>query len=272
MKETVFGLGSVVPMNLNRLCFLGFLTCIFLTEGVCGEEEWILHRRHPLLMESALIEPKGSIQLFTGVEFEEDSGDFPTTKFPVHLQWSVTDRIAIVAGAEPLIFNKGEDWSSGLTNSVFSGLFTFRRPDGMKPAVTLRQDLLVPTGLFSTGKWNTSTYLLFTWKSEQWRFHLNGGYTFGGHDDRHHIMVSEVDRYRAIAGVEFAPQQKPFTLLISFNASKPIRPKPFEPVVELGGRIRLTRSLVVNLGAGRSLKESAGPDYLLRFTVCLGKN
>jgi hypothetical protein len=255
-----------------RITLLLLILMVCLPELTVGQDDWKLRRRHPLLLESALIEPENTIFLHTGVEFEEDSGDFPTTKFPIHLQWSITDRLAVMGGFEPLIFNKGELWSRGATNSTFSSLIGITESNGWLPALAFRQDLLPPTGLFSTGKWNTTSSLLSTWNRDEWQLHLNGAYTFGGHDDREHIMASEVDRYRVITGLEYCPLQKPFTLLVSFAATKPIRPKPFEPVIELGGRIRLMHGFIVNLGAGRSLKESAGPDYLLRFTVSLQLN
>jgi len=260
-------------MRTRKSYFAGVLLFLWIASScLFAQDDWVLRRRHPLLMESALLNPPSSVLLLTGVEFEEDSGDFPTTKFPVHVHWILADRIAVSGGFEPLIFNRGEEWWSGLTNSTISGLFGILAADGWQPALSFRQDLLPPTGLFSTGKWNTTSTFLLTWKTDQWRFHVNGAYTFGGHDDRSHIMVSEVDRYRAIAGFEFLPSLKPFTLLFSFATTKPIRPKKFEPVVELGGRVQLARRLIVNIGAGRSLKESAGPDYLLRFTVSVRMN
>lgn len=90
-----------------RLLPVALLVFVFISTGVFGQDDWILRRRHPLLMESALLDPQGSVLILTGVEFEEDSGDFPTTKFPVHLHWALTGRIAVMGGFEPMIISSG---------------------------------------------------------------------------------------------------------------------------------------------------------------------
>ena len=110
--------------------------------------------------------------------------------------------------------------------------------------------------------------LLVSWVTRCWLFHLNGAYTFGGHDDRP-IFVSEVDRTRILLGAQYQPPGRQYSLLVSFSGADPIRQKPFEPCVELGAKYRLGSRWIVNGGIVASMKESAGPDYLIRTTVQL---
>jgi hypothetical protein len=233
------------------------------------EEFRVLRTRHPLLLESAYVGECGSASLFWGVEFEEDSGDFPTTKFPLHLYWTIHPRLALGGAAEMVIFNQAMRTSSSLTNSAFTVLYQFNEPAGSRPVFAFRQDILAPTGGFSTGKWNATFTLLMTWPRGNWLFHVNGAYTAGGHDDRP-IQVSEVDRARILGGVHYSPWGRRYAFLISFSGAEPMRPKPFEPSVELGFRYRLGEKWVATLGAGRSLLDRAAPDYLIRTTLQYG--
>jgi hypothetical protein len=241
------------------------LVLLFFVELQAGDLR-NLRTRHPLLVESALLELKGSASTYWGVEFEEDSGDFPTTKFPWHLYWALGENLTVGAGAELVIFNQAGRTSSGGTNALVSALYQFTGSQGARPAVTYRQDLLPPTGGFSTGRWNTTSALLLSWVTRCWLFHVNGSYTFGGHDDRP-ISVSEVDRTRILFGAQYHPPGSRYSLLISFSGADPMRTKPYEPCIELGARYRLGSKWVVNGGIVRSLKDSAGPDYLIRTSL-----
>jgi hypothetical protein len=220
-------------------------------------------------LESAYLGNCGTVSLFSGVEFEEDSGDFPTTKFPLHLYGVVHPRIGIGTSAELVIFNQNKQTSSGLTNSAFSFLYQFNEPTEERPVFAFRQDVLAPTGAFSTGKWNATFTLLMTWPRGNWLFHVNGAYTAGGYDKRP-VTVSEVDRARIQGGVHYSPLGRRYAFLISFSGADPIRPKPFEPSIEFGFRYRFGRKWIANLGFGRSLLDRAAPDYLIRTTVQYG--
>jgi len=203
------------------------------------------------------------------VEFEEDSGDFPTTKFPLHVYWVVHPRISIGGAAELVIFNQGMETSSGATNSAFTFFYQLNQPSASRPVFTFRNDILAPTGGFSTGKWNTTFSLLMTWPRGNWLFHINGAYTAGGYDVRP-ILVSEVDRFRILGGVHYSPEGRRYAFLVAFSGADPIRPKPFEPSVELGFRYRIGKHWVANAGIARSLLDRAAPDYLIRTTLQYG--
>jgi len=249
---------------LNVCCLLGHA---LLASSV--EEFRILRTRHPLLLESAYLGERGSNSIFWGVEFEEDSGEFPTTKFPLHWYWVIHPRVGIGGAAELVIFNQNKHTSSGLTNSALTLFYQFNEPSETRPVFTFRQDILAPTGGFSTGKWNATFSLLMTWPLGNWLFHANGAYTAGGHDERP-ISVSEVDRARIQAGIHYSPTGRRYAFLISFSGADPIRPKPFEPSIEIGVRYRLGEKWAANLGVGRSLLDRAAPDYLIRTTLQYG--
>ena len=138
-----------------------------------------------------------------------------------------------------------------------------------RPVFTFRQDILAPTGGYSTGKWNATSTILMSWPRGNWVFHANGAYTAGGYDDRP-ISVAEVDRVRIQAGVHYSPVGRRYAFLMAFSGADPIRPKPFEPSIELGFRYRLGAKWIANLGCGRSLLDRAAPDYLIRTTLQLG--
>lgn len=233
------------------------------------EEFQILRTRHPLLVESAYLGQPGSKSLFWGVEFEEDSGEFPTTKFPLHVYWVVLPRIGIGGSAELVIFNQNQRTSSGMTNSAFTFFYQLKQAGDSGPLFTFRQDILAPTGGFSTGRWNAAFSLLMTWPKGNWFFHVNGTYTAGGHDDRP-ILVSELDRARILGAVHYSPAGRPYAFLVSFSGAEPMRPKPFEPSVEIGFRYRLGERWAANLGVARSLLDRAAPDYLIRTTLQYG--
>jgi hypothetical protein len=263
-KDLFDGLQSWI---ISFISVMGCCTlCTWAVLGSADQDFRILRTRHPLLLESAYLGESGSTSVFWGVEFEEDSGDFPTTKFPLHTYWVVHPRVGIGGSAELVIFNQNQRTSSGLTNSAFTLFYQFNQPSESRPAFTFRQDILAPTGGFSTGKWNATFSMLMTWPRGNWLFHVNGAYTAGGHDDRP-ILVSEVDRARILGGVHYSPIGRRYAILISFSGAEPIRPKPFEPSVELGFRYRLGEMWVANLGVGRSLIDRAAPDYLIRVTL-----
>ena len=221
--------------------------------------------RHPLLVESALLPSAGSVLLFWGVEFEEDSGDFPTTKFPWQVYWALTNRMAIATAFEAVIFNVRTETSSALSNSAISALYQLCAADHSTPAITFRQDLLVPSGGFSTGRWNGTSSILITWWRSNWLLHVNGAYTVGGHDPKP-ILVSEVDKGRILVGAQYSPRSSKYALLVSFSGAKPIRSKPFEPSLELGFRYRLPHRWGFNFGMARSLRDHSAPNYLFRIT------
>lgn len=259
-RRVRFGTSSIVLMIGH--CALSWSIVL----GSADEDFRIIRTRHPLLLESAYLGECGSTSMFWGVEFEEDSGEFPTTKFPVHMYWAVHPRVTLGGAAELVIFNQAGHTSSGLTNSALALFYQFNRPNGSRPIFTYRQDVLMPTGGFSTGKWNATFTMLMTWPKGNWLFHVNGSYTAGGHDDKP-ILVSEVDRARILGGVHYSPAGSRYAFLISFSGAEPIRSKPFEPSVELGFRYRLGNKWVANLGVGRSLVDRAAPDYLIRIML-----
>jgi hypothetical protein len=258
--------------RISKFGILSFVCALILwpeTLASSVEEFRVLRSRHPLLLESAYLGERGATSLFLGVEFEEDSGDFPTTKFPLHLYGVVYHRIAIGAAAELVIFNQDKRTSSGFTNSAFTFFYQFNEYAESSPVFAFRQDILAPTGGFSTGKWNATFTILMSWPKGNWLFHVNGAYTAGGHDDRP-ITVSEVDRARVQGGVHYSPVGRRYAFLLSFSGADPIRPKPFEPSIELGFRYRLAARWFANLGFGRSLLDRAAPDYLIRSSVQYG--
>ena len=249
------------------LVFFGPLWLFVLSIPVWGQDSFLATRtRHPLLVESALLPSAGSVLLFWGVEFEEDSGDFPTTKFPWQVYWGLTNRLALATALEGVIFNIGTETSSALSNTAISALYQFGAADHSTPAITFRQDLLVPSGGFSTGRWNGTSSILITWWRGKWLLHVNGAYTVGGHD-RKPILISEVDKGRILVGVQYSPRVSKYALLASFSGAQPIRSKPFEPSLELGFRYRLPHHWGFNLGMGRSLRDRSAPDYLFRITL-----
>jgi hypothetical protein len=218
-----------------------------------------------LLLESALLPDSGSRILQWGVEFEEDSGDFPTTKLPFHGYWGISPRLTLGVGAELVVFNLRKETSLAPVNSSVSLLYQLRGSE-QGPTLTVRQDLLAPTGGLGTGRWNGTSTLLATWRRSDWLIHANAAYTIGGHDDKP-LQVSETDRWRALWGVEYAPSGKPWTLLAGFVAAKPLRPKKFEPSLEAGICRSWGGGWSAQLGAGKRVRAHHGPEYLLRATV-----
>ncbi len=255
-------------MTMIKKNTLLVLFCLSLLSPLCFGEETLeaVRTRFPLLMESALLPDRGSVLIYCGVEFEEDSGDFPTTKFPAQLYWAQSDRLLFGFAAEMVIFNIGPLTSSGLTNPSLSLLYQAVRATGKRPAVTLRQDLLPPVGGFSTGRLNGTSSLLLTWRRSTWLIHTNASYSEGSHDAKP-ILVSEVDRWRAMVGAHYLSSWRGWTILGAFTAAKPIRPKKVEPSIELGFQRNLASGWSVHLGTGKRLRAHVAPEYLFRFTL-----
>ena len=118
-------------------------------------------------------------QFFAIAEFEEDSGDFPTTKLGLRYARGLSRGFGLRASAQLIRFNLGDytAWGGGETElglrwKSFEG-------SGYRPTFQLKGDIYIPTGGMSSTDWAASGGLNMSWKLEDWGIHLNGFYTGG---------------------------------------------------------------------------------------------
>lgn len=84
--------------------FLLLFECLCL--GRSANDEHRVDVLLPVLMEKAWgMDPHGLLVL-AGIELEEDSGDDPTIKLPIHFRWSISRRILLTGSAEMIRFNQ----------------------------------------------------------------------------------------------------------------------------------------------------------------------
>ena len=96
------------------------------------------------LIESAWgLEEDGSL-LFTGIEFEEDSGDFPTTKIGFHLMHGLTRELMLEASSQLVRFNSGDYTAWGGAESTLGVQMGLRENRGGAPAIQLKGQLFGP--------------------------------------------------------------------------------------------------------------------------------
>lgn len=217
----------------------------------------------PVLMDKAWGLGDYRFVVSSGTEIEEDSGDQPTIKFPVHFRWRLAPSLIISGSATQVRFNGGQYTAWGASNSSLGIQYLLAEAGQGRPAVQLKTEVFGPTGGMSTGRWNVAAGFDSSWQRGLWGFHLNGQYAFGDVDKKT-IGVSEVDRWRAIGGCDYWMPARNWNLLISLVAAQPIRDKPLEVSLEGGIRMRLSERWTWNFGYGKGVRVHAGPEYLFR--------
>lgn len=221
------------------------------------------------LMENAWGVPQGRTHFFTGLEFEEDSGDFPTTKIGLRIVHGVTDKLFLQASSQLVRFNLGDYTAWGGAETMLGLQYRLLRSRGAGPAVQFKGNLVAPTGGLSASEWSANGGLDLSWQKSNWGFHLNGQHTVGSANEKA-LGVSEADRWRVAAGVDrSAFPAEGWTWTMAVVGAKPIRPKPNEWTFELGIHAPLSSRWSANVGWAQGLRER-GVDWLLRFGFALG--
>jgi hypothetical protein len=225
-----------------------------------GDSYW------PVFLESAWGLNAGQTLLWSGVEFEEDSGDFPTFKTVLHVRHGLSDRLLVQATSMLVRFNRKATYTAwGGSNPSFGLQYRLPLPDEEKWGLQLRAEVLPAWGGFATANTCFSPGVDFSRRLGSVGLHFNGTATAGASDDRV-IWPSEVDRWRVSAGYDWRPKDGGWTIMMAWIKAKPIRPKPVETTAELGLMRRLSWSWSAGAGAGVGLTEK-GQEYILRFGI-----
>ena len=219
----------------------------------------------PVFLESAWGLKSGQTLLWSGVEFEEDSGDFPTFKTIVHVRHGLSDRLMVQATSLLVRFNSGTYTAWGGSNPSFGLQYRVPLPSEDKWGLQFKADVLPAWGGFATARTCFSPGIDFSRRLGTVGLHVNGTVTAGSSDNRV-VWVSEVDRWRVSAGYDWRPKDGAWTIMMAWIRAQPIRPKPVETTAEIGLLRRLSSSWSVGSGAGVSLTEK-GQEYILRFGI-----
>ncbi len=216
------------------------------------------------LLENAQTLQERRTLFFGGLEFEEDSGDFPTSKVAIHLVHGLTDKLMLEASGLLVRFNDGDYTAWGGAETNLGLQYQVQPGKGSAPAVQLRGSVAAPTGGMTTGGWFGTGGVDLSWQKSRWGFHLNGQHSAGEANDKM-LGVSEVDRWRIAGGVDRSafPLQG-WTWTVAVVGAKPMRPKPNEWTLEIGIHAPVKGPLSLNAGWAQGLREK-GVEWLVRF-------
>ncbi len=217
----------------------------------------------PVFIESAWGLKPGQTVSWSGVEFEEDSGEFPTFKTVLHLRRGLSNRVLVYGTAELIRFNSETYTAWGGSNPAFGLQYRLPLPSEDVWGLQLKAELLPAWGGFASAGTSFSTGLDFSRRLGSFGFHVNGIATAGPTDNRT-VWVSEVDKWRVSAGYDWHTKGRDWTIMMAFIRAQPLRPKPVETSLEMGILRRLSSSWSAGAGAGAGLTEK-GQEYILRF-------
>lgn len=251
--------GNAVGKSLTILVGIGLLAA-----GECAAQK-VTGFWPATLLGNAWGMPQGVFLLFQGMEFEEDSGDFPTTKVQLQFRCGLARRWILSGKAQQVRFHRGEHAAWGGAESSLG--LRYQLADGGRAgaALQLRGELSVPSGGMSVSRGAFSGGVNASWRRDRWGFHLGGEYTAGKENDKT-LGVSEVDRWRTWAGTSFRSSSGWDWTLAVMGARPLRRQKPAEWSLELGLRLPLSEHWSWSGGAAGGLREK-GMDWLLRSGV-----
>ncbi len=216
------------------------------------------------LLENAQTLQERRTLFFGGLEFEEDSGDFPTSKVALRLLHGLTEKLTLEASGLLVRFNDGDYTAWGGAETMLGLQFQLHPGRGAKPAVQIRGAVSAPTGGMTTGGWSGNGGLDLSWQRAKWGFHLNGQHAAGEANDKT-LGVSEIDRWRVAAGADRSSFPLPgWTWTFAVIGAKPMRTKPNEWTLEIGIHAPVKGPLSLNAGWAQGLREK-GVEWLVRF-------
>jgi hypothetical protein len=202
-------------------------------------------------------------QLYGTGEFEEDSGDDPTTKIALRYARGLSRGFGLRTSAQLIRFNSGDYTAWGAAETELGLRWKALAGERFRPTLQLKGDLYLPTGGMSATNWAASAGLNTSWKKGNWGFHLNGFYT-GGEGSPGQIGVSEVDRWRVAGGTSYRFMRAGGDLTVAVVGAKPTRPKPNEWSFEVAAKIPVSRRWVGTMGVAGPFRD-AGIDWIIRF-------
>lgn len=222
-----------------------------------------------VMLENAWGMPAGAWWGHTGIELEEDSGDFPTTKAILHFRHGLTERAMMTGTVQLVRYNSDAYTAWGGANTGVGIQYQVYGGQNSSSALQLKGELLAPTGGMGTGHVNFAGGLDASWKRGASGLHFNGHYTWGSVNGKrldNRVGVSEVDRWRLAAGTNRWLVADRVNFALTLLAAKPIRPKDTELSLELGVRGLLSEHWGLSGGAGAGLRER-GQEYIWRFGI-----
>lgn len=245
---------------MAALCWAS--TCIIKAQDTRRVDFW-----PAVLLENAWSVKPGAFWIHCGIEFEEDSGDFPTTKTILHLRQGLAEDFMLTATALLVRFNSNHYTAWGGSNTALGFQYTLCGTAESTSAVQIKGEAFVPSGGMGTGRWNLASGIDASWLLERTALHVNGHYTWGSVNDKRldeRVGVSELDRWRLAAGVSRWLVPNRWNFIAAVVGAKPIRPKDSELSLEVGIRSLLSAHWGWSAGAGVGLREK-GQEYIARF-------
>jgi hypothetical protein len=152
------------------------------------------------------------------------------------------------------------DWgAAGLR--IFS-LYNFNTESPWFPAFTLRSDVVFKAGTFGPDQVRLAVKAILTRSWGRTRLHLNGGYGFGP-DDLTPALVDPVERWWAGAALDRTLVRQSTLLAGEVYVAQAVAGEPVELNWTLGVRYQWRPTTVLDLGIGRRIGDTAGPDFAL---------
>lgn len=222
----------------------------------------------PVFVENAWGLQPGQTLLWTGAEFEEDSGDFPTFKTILQVRRGISRGVLLYAAAELVRFNSGTYTAWGGSNPTFGLQYRLPLPAQDVWGLQLKAELLPAWGGFASEGTSFSSGIDLSRKLGSFGLHFNGIATAGPKDERT-VWVSEVDQWRISGGFDWSTKDASWILMMAFVRAQPLWMKPIETSAEIGALRRLSRSWSAGCGAGAGLTLQ-GQDYIVRFGLRYG--
>jgi hypothetical protein len=141
-------------------------------------------------------------------------------------------------------------------------LYNFNTETPWLPAFSLRSDVVFKAGPFGPDQARLAVKGILTRSWGRTRLHLNGGYGFG-HDDFTPALVDPVERWWAGAALDRTLVRQSTLLLGEVYVAQAVAGEPVELNWTLGVRYQWRPSTVLDLGIGRRIGDTAGPDVAL---------
>lgn len=179
------------------------------------------------------------------------------------LKWGFAKDWQAGLGGAYVVSHDGET-KSGLNDTQLHLLYNFNQEGEHAPAVALRPELVLPTGAFGNDHLHASLKAIVSKTVGMNRVHLNGSYAVGPTEEAGR-GADAVSRFLYGAAYERTFPITFAVLLADLYAARPIDGGPTEVVADLGGRLQLTPTWVLDAGLFRALRNEAGARY--GFTV-----
>ncbi len=198
--------------------------------------------------------------------FQRERGGGWQLAFEPEWKWGLARDLQFGIATEDVLQSRGGRKVHSLADTQFHLLYNLNQETRTWPALSFRPEVALPTGGLGSEHAHAGLKLLLTRTIGRNRVHLNGIYTVGP-TERPGRGGELLSRFLYGAAYERTFPLKFFLIVADAYARKPIDGAPVEVVFDLGTRVQLTPTLVMDAGLNTGAARRAG--HTIGFTVGL---